>query len=88
MLRTTRNKVDALEKRLLSLLPPTECPVTFIFEDGERVTFPNGHAALIFAIKNRNNNLNVTIETVNTDGASMAKAVLATRTENNNEQEK
>lgn len=74
-----KTRLSALEKQFLSMIPPGEEPVTFVFEDGERLTFPNGHKALIFAIKNRNSEKmqSVTIETKHQNKASLAKAVIA-----------
>ena len=74
-----KTRLAALEKQFNAMIPPGEATVTFTFDNGEQMTFPNGHAALIFAIKNRNNEelQNVTIETKSQSKASLAKAVLA-----------
>lgn len=73
-----KTRLSALEKQFQAMIPPGEEPVTFIFENGERLTFPNGHAAIIWAITNSDKEAQlVTVETRDPSKASLAAAILA-----------
>ena len=84
-----KNKLESLEKRLLSMIPPGDEPVVFLFPNGDQMEFCNGHDALVFAIKNRENEdmRGVIIKTKKPGDPLLAKAVLAGDPKNNNEGE-
>lgn len=74
-----RRIIENLKSRVFAMMPPAERQITFIFPDGHKETFKNGHEALIFAISNpRNEDLRgVTIDPPEADGDSFLLAIMA-----------
>lgn len=74
-----RRIIENLKSRVFSMMPPTEKPITFIFPDGHKETFKNGHDALMFALNNPQSEdlRGVTIEPPEGDSDSFLLAIMA-----------